>query len=249
MPGLDPLGAMERELPGGGAAVRGDGLEEEPFVVARVQAPDDASDEPVRAALDDRYAAGTLVPGAVRELVDLVARLPAEQVGEVAGVGRHPVHRQVLGAATQPIGPVEVREAHEEPRGVDARLGGEADQAPRPLTVHGRRDDEHRVVEVADERVERVLLAHAGDLPGNAGVPTRPGRSRAGPATACAESPWRARSWSCPSAPRFRAAWRARTAPASCCPSHRRRRESPWDARGPGGRPGLPGRRTGPSGP
>ena len=89
-----------------------------------------------------------------RELVDLVAGLAAEQLGQLRLLLGDEVHAEQLGALRDAVGAVLVREADEEARRVDARLGGEADQAAGALAVRARRDDEHRVVEVADERVE-----------------------------------------------------------------------------------------------
>jgi hypothetical protein len=54
-----------------------------------------------------------------------------------------------------------VREAHREARRVDARLGREADEAAEQLVTGARRDDEHRVFEVADEGMERLRHIHA----------------------------------------------------------------------------------------
>ena len=53
-------------------------------MVAGVEAIDDAPDEPALAAVEDRQALGPVVPVAARELVDLVAGLAAEELGQVA---------------------------------------------------------------------------------------------------------------------------------------------------------------------
>ena len=90
-----------------------------------------------------------------RELVDLVAGLAAEQLRQLRLLLGDEVHAEQLGALRDAVGAVLVREADEEARRVDARLGGEADQAAGALAVRARGDDEHRVVEVADQRVER----------------------------------------------------------------------------------------------
>ena len=62
-----------------------------------------------------------------------------------------------------------MREADEEARRVDARLRGEADQAAGALAAGAHGDDEHRVVEIADERVER-RLGHAFQRPQHAAL-------------------------------------------------------------------------------
>src|SRR3954452_6451734 len=134
-----------------------DRLEDHRVVVARVDALDDPPDEPVREALDDRHALRALVPVAALELVDLVAGLRAEQLGDVLAVGGNEVHAEVLGALRDPVRAVLVREAREEARRLDADLRREPDEAAGALPVAGDRGhDEHRVVELAHERVERL---------------------------------------------------------------------------------------------
>ena len=63
-------------------------------MIARVGAPQHPADEPVGAVVEDRHAAAPLVPGAARELVHLVARLAAEQLGQRLGVRRDAVDAQ-----------------------------------------------------------------------------------------------------------------------------------------------------------
>src|SRR3954451_8254435 len=87
MPRLDALGAVEGELGAGGAVLGDDRLAQERVVIAGVDALQDPPDEPVAAAVDYRHALRSLVPLDLRELVDLVAGLAAEQLGEAAGVG------------------------------------------------------------------------------------------------------------------------------------------------------------------
>jgi hypothetical protein len=41
--------------------------------------------------------------------------------------------------------------------GVDARLGGEPDQAARPLAAGRDRGDEHRIVELRDQLLEALF--------------------------------------------------------------------------------------------
>jgi hypothetical protein len=62
-------------------------------VIAGVEAVHDAAHEPALAALEDRQSLGPVVPRAVRELVDVVAGLAAEELDEVLGVGRDAVDR------------------------------------------------------------------------------------------------------------------------------------------------------------
>src|SRR4051812_50211481 len=98
VPWLDALGAVEGELVLLGLALAADGLEDDRVVVAGGEPLDDPPDEPVRQAGDDRDPLRPLVPLAPRELVDLVARLAAEELGDLLAVGRDEVHAEVLGA-------------------------------------------------------------------------------------------------------------------------------------------------------
>ena len=153
--GIDPLGAMERELVLRARAGR-DRLQEIGVVVAGVEALQHTAGEPVLAAVEDRDAVH-VAPRRALELVHLVAGLAAEQLGEVLGVGGHRVHTEHRRVPAVPERAVGVREADDEARRVDAGLGGEADQAAERLAVgRARRDDEHRVLEIADEAIEVV---------------------------------------------------------------------------------------------
>src|SRR3954453_9751522 len=134
-------------------------------MVAAVHPLEHAAGEAVGAAVEQRRPAGARAPGAALELVDLVAGLAAEQLDQVLRLRRHEVDREQLGPDRDAVGAVLVREADDEAGWVDARLRGEADQAARALAARARGDDEHRVVEVADERVERRLRLHRRTVP------------------------------------------------------------------------------------
>ena len=125
-------------------------------MVAGVEALEHTAGEPVLAAVEDRDAVDVAPRGAL-ELVHLVSGLAAEQLGQVLGVGGNGVHAQHLRVTAVAERAVLVREADDEARRVDAGLGREPDQAPQRLAVaRSRRDDEHRVLEIADEALEVV---------------------------------------------------------------------------------------------
>jgi hypothetical protein len=68
------------------------------------------------------------------------------------------------GALGDTVGVVLVRDPREEARGMDAALGGEADQAAGPLLVGRHGGNEHRIVELPDEPLE-VLLCWTHAVP------------------------------------------------------------------------------------
>src|SRR5215211_1570057 len=83
VPGLDAPRAVEGELLLGLRALGRERLQDERVVVARVDALEDPPDEPVRQLVEHRHAARPVVPLAALELVDLVAGLAAEELGEL----------------------------------------------------------------------------------------------------------------------------------------------------------------------
>ena len=124
-------------------------------VVAAVEALLDPAREPVDAR-EHRHPPGTGLPVDVGELVDRVTGLRAEVPGEILVVVAQDVHDEQVGALRGLVGVVALREADEEVRGIDAALGGEPDEATRLLAGRGAgRDDQHRVVDGAHERLER----------------------------------------------------------------------------------------------
>ena len=146
-------------------------------MIAQVDAVEDAPGEPPGALLEHGQAVGPLCPRDARELVGVVAGDAAEVLGEPAVGPRDEMHAQVLGVLGDAGGAVGTRQAHEEPRRVDARLGREPDEAPgRPVCGRGG-DDEHRPVEALGEPVERRGIGHGGVIP----VLARP-QQPAGPA-------------------------------------------------------------------
>lgn len=130
----------------------------------------DGGGEPVVAVVEDGKAMRAFVPGAVSELVCVVAGLTAEELRQLSGGGGDEVDGHGVGLLSEPGGAVLVRQADEEPRWIDAALGGEADQAAGELLALAGGDDEHRVVKLADQLLEvlRCLLVfgHADHLPG-----------------------------------------------------------------------------------
>ena len=75
-------------------------------------------------------------------------------------VGRDAVDRERRGVAAAAIRAVLAREADREARRIDARLRGEADEAAQALVARAGGDDEHRVLEVPDDRVEGRADVH-----------------------------------------------------------------------------------------
>jgi hypothetical protein len=93
--GFDVADVLERQdAPSSAGVVGGDGLEQEAEMVAERKLADHAADEPVLACVEDRGALGSGVPLGFLELVDAVARLTAEQLGEFVIFLAEEVHRE-----------------------------------------------------------------------------------------------------------------------------------------------------------
>ena len=125
-------------------------LEEERPVISTRHALEDPTGEPVVAVVENRNAIGPLALGRLRELVDLVAGRRAEELIELDGLLWNDVNGEDLCLLGNAERVVLVRQADDEPDGVDAALGRESDQAARELIATASGDDEHRVVEVAE---------------------------------------------------------------------------------------------------
>jgi hypothetical protein len=67
---------------------------------------------------------------------------------------RDAVNPEQFGVATATESPVLMRQADREARRVDARLRCKAHEAPERLAVSARGHDEHRILELADERMK-----------------------------------------------------------------------------------------------
>lgn len=137
MPRFDAPSAVKGELGLRGLHLRLDGVEQEPHVVAERELLEHPPREPVATLGEDRCAERPGAPIAAGELVDLVAGLPAEELGQRGGRGGNEVHRKALGLARHAEGAVVAGDADEEARRVDAALRGEADQAPRSAPPPG----------------------------------------------------------------------------------------------------------------
>jgi hypothetical protein len=95
------------------------------------------------------------VPSHASELVDLVAGLAAEEVGNVPVFVFDDVHRERRGASCDAERVVLLRDAREKPRRVNAALCGEADEAARRLVFARGRDDIQWILERRDEPLKR----------------------------------------------------------------------------------------------
>ena len=132
-------------------------------VIAKVETLDDSSDEPGHGAVEYRDAGRTFGPGASLELVDLVAGLAAEQLDDVVSLASKDVHGEVSGGFGDAPRSVLDRDRHEESRRVDARLGGESNDAAGALATGRRRDDVERRVGPGHQVADRI--AHRDAAP------------------------------------------------------------------------------------
>src|SRR4051794_15640909 len=161
MPWLDRFHGLETEIDPTAPIFGGNGLEPEPQVVTEVEAVEHAAREPARRRSKDGDALRPLRPVAELELVDLVARLAAEQLRQLALCRTEEVHDDRVRLADHVECAVLLRDAREEARRLDAALRCEADQAAGPLAIDADGGDYvHRPVQAADELLE-VALAQA----------------------------------------------------------------------------------------
>src|SRR5437763_5019833 len=148
MPGMDVLCTLEAEVRHAAVVLRFHGLEPEAYVVAEVVAGMHASYEPAGDVRQQRDASRAGRPLAELELVDLIARLAAEQLRERALRAAKEVDRDDVRLRDDVERPVLLRDARQEARRMNAALRREADQAAGALAVTpDRRDDEDRPVE------------------------------------------------------------------------------------------------------
>lgn len=112
---VDPAGPVEGEFGERGAGVGLYGSEEEGDVVAKGVAGLDGGGEPVVAVVEDGETVGAFLPGAVGELVCVVAGLTAEELGQLGGGGGDEVNGNGLRLLGEAGGAVLVRKADEEP--------------------------------------------------------------------------------------------------------------------------------------
>src|SRR5947209_18935419 len=181
--GVDPLAPAKCERAVGSAQVDDGRLEREADVITEVAALEHLAREPALELLDHRRPTRSRFPLAARELVHLVAGLAAEQDGELLGIPRDRMNHEHVGIHSQPVRAVLHRQAGQEARRMDRDLGREADQASRPFVSASDRDDEQRVVELADQPGEVAIERfHRADATAyetftSGGRPNRSGRS------------------------------------------------------------------------
>jgi hypothetical protein len=147
------------QIVGAFSGVSGHGFQQVADVVAEV----DAASASCRRTMPPRRreaacSAGPCATSSDR-IVHLVTGLAAEQPSQANVAARQHMHGQVIGSRRDRAGVVGFGHPGQKPRGADADLGSEADQAARGLTVGPGRHHEHRVIQHLDQPVER-LIAH-----------------------------------------------------------------------------------------
>src|SRR5262245_32132347 len=163
VPGLHVADLLDAELRRvGSLAPSVAGGEQEPDVVAGVDALDDRPREPV-APVEHRTPVRARGPLDLLELVDVVAGLGAEDAGQVLVALSEHVHDERSDAERGPVGPVRLRQPDAEARRLDAALCREGDQAPVALVTRCGSHHVGRRVLLADDGLERVLVVgHEG---------------------------------------------------------------------------------------
>ena len=146
--------------------VGGDGLDQMANVVTQVDAVEDAPHEPRVDAVEDRHAVRAVVPLAPHELVGGVPCLAAEKLGEVLLVAVEHVYGEMGCVGRRREGVVFDGKPDQESGGLDAALGGEADETARSFAVlTDGRHDEQRVVKRRHESFELIFDTHAAVVP------------------------------------------------------------------------------------
>ena len=148
----------EAELAAVRAVARRDRLEQEHVVVA----PPRATARPTNELGQSSRIGTPSGPSRQPQRANLTSSplSPPNSSASAPRVGGHAVHAERGRVAPAPVGAVVCREADPAERQVDARLRGEAARQPAARRPPGR-DDEHRVLEVPDQRVEgRAGLHH-----------------------------------------------------------------------------------------
>jgi len=131
-------------------------------VAAEGEALEDRSPEPRGRLGDDRCTAGADPPVETGELVDVVARLLAEELREMKLVRGQHVDDEVARGARDAVGVVLLGKADDETGWIDRALGGEPDEAASALRTVRDGRDHHRVGDAVREPVEG---SHARSVP------------------------------------------------------------------------------------
>src|SRR5690606_13857926 len=129
-------------------------LEQETDVIAERNALEHGAREPALAVVEDRRAV-RVVPADARELVDLVAGLTTEDLGDPPVVRLDEMHGEDRCRARDAESVIFLRDAGQETRRVDAALRAEADEAAGRLAADRRRHDVQRIVECCNELLKR----------------------------------------------------------------------------------------------
>lgn len=123
-------------------------------MVSERDAVDNASAEPGGGLIEYREFMGARMPGATRELVDIVAGGSPEQRCQFDVIPRDDVDSKKFRRQCCVERVILVRQSNEKTRRSDTDLRCKADQTSGPLVALAGGDDKHRVVEFADQCVE-----------------------------------------------------------------------------------------------
>jgi hypothetical protein len=124
-------------------------------VITDVVAIQHDAGEPAGRVVENGQSVRAGVPSAASEFVGFIARLPAEQQGELAALALDQVHRTMVGVRGYPICVIALGQSDEGSRRVDTDLACEADQAASRLLSSPSGDDRHRIVDQGNQLPER----------------------------------------------------------------------------------------------
>lgn len=129
-------------------------------MITGVDAGEYLADEPCRRIIEDRHVLRPDVPAAASELVTRVSGLAAEQPSQLRVLTAHYMHRQMIRIASDAVGVVALGQPDQKPRWLDAALTRKADEAARAATLDRGGDDEHGVIQLADQPLKSIRSRH-----------------------------------------------------------------------------------------
>jgi hypothetical protein len=141
------------------------GFEQISNMIAGVEAAENRSDDYSGARWEKRHSVWTRLPLAQRELIDFVSRLLPKKTRQFSVLLTKNMHREGSSLPCELVCPILFGNENDKTGRIDAALTGEAHKAPSLGIPDWGCDDEHRMVEPADQVFKGILRGiHATSL-------------------------------------------------------------------------------------